>query len=59
MDVDLGLKNIELVSDGVQLYIMSSKHIFSNNSFILKKENGELVTFNGHSIPFRLSIREV
>ena len=31
----------------------------SHISFELKKENGELVSFNGQVIAFRLSIKEV
>ena len=31
----------------------------SSNNFKLKNENNELVSFNGQSVTFRLSIKEV
>ena len=59
MDVDLGYKYIENFRGGVQWYMMESKDFLSSISFNLKLENGNLVSFNGQSITFRLSIREV
>ena len=38
---------------------MQSKDIISSISFKLKNENNKLVSFNGQSITFRLSIKEV
>ena len=35
------------------------KDFISNISFKLRNENGEIVSFNGQSITFRLSIKEV
>ena len=58
MDVDRGYKNIEKFRGGVQWYMMVSKDIISNISFKLKNENNQLVSFNGQSITFRLSIKE-
>ena len=39
--------------------MMQSKNIISSNCFELKKENGNLVSFNGQSVTFGLSIEEV
>ena len=57
MDVDPGYKYIEKFR--VQWYMMESKDIISCICFKLKSENNELVNFNGQSITFRLSIKEV
>ena len=59
MDVDLGYEYIEKFYGGVQWYIMKSKDIISTICFKLKNENGNLVSFNGQSITFRLSIKEI
>ena len=59
MDVDPGYKYIEQFRGGVQWYIMESKDIISNICFKLKNENGNLVSFNGQSLTFRLSIKEI
>ena len=58
MDVDPGYKYIEKFRGGVQWYMMESKKINSSICFNLKTENGNLVSFNGQSITFRLSITE-
>ena len=58
-DVDPGYKYIEKFRGGVQWYMMESKDIISSISFKLKNENGNLVSFNGQSITFRLSIKEI
>ena len=39
--------------------MMDTKDIFSSICFKLKNENSEIVSFNGQSITFRLSIKEV
>ena len=39
--------------------MMESKDIFSSICFKLKNENKQLVSFNGQSITFRLSIKEI
>ena len=59
MDVDPGYKYIEKFRGGVQWYMMESKDIISSINFRLKKENGNLVSFNGQSVTFRLSIKEI
>ena len=59
MDVDPGYKYIEKFCGGVQWYMMESKDIISTICFKSKNENGNLVSFNGQSITFRLSIKEI
>ena len=59
MDVDPGYKYIEKFRGGVQWYMMESKDIISTICFKLKNENGNLVSFNGQSITFRLSIKKI
>ena len=59
MDVDPGYKYIEKFHGGVQWYMMESKDIISSICFKLKNENGNLVSFNGQSITFHLSIKEI
>ena len=59
MDVDRGYKYIEKIRGGLQWYVMEGKDIISSNCFKLKNENNQLVSFNGQSITFRLSIKEV
>ena len=58
MDVDPGYKYIERFRGGVQSYLMESKDTTSSICFKLKNENGNLVSFNGPSVTFRLSIKE-
>ena len=59
MDVDPGYKYIEKFRGGIQWYMMESKDIISSICFKLKNENGNLVSFNGQNITFRLSIKEI
>ena len=59
MDVDPGFKYIEKFRGGVRWYMMESKDIISSIGFELKNENGILVSFNGQSVTFRLSIKEI
>ena len=59
MDVDPGYKYVEKFRGGVQWYMMESKDIISSICFKLKNENGNLVSFNGQSITFRLSMKEI
>ena len=59
MDVDPGYKYIEKFRGGIQWYMMESKDIISSLRFKLKNENNESVNFNGQSITFRLSIKEI
>ena len=59
MDVDPGYKYIEKFRGGVLWYMMESKDIISSICFKLKNENDQVVSFNGQSITFRLSIKEI
>ena len=59
MNVDPGYKYIEKLRGDVQWYMMDNKDFISSVNFKLKNENGGLVSFNGQSVTFRLSIKEV
>ena len=59
MDVDPGYKYIEKFRGGVQWYTMESKDIISSICFKLKNEYNQIVSYNGQSITFRLSIKEI
>ena len=59
LDVDPGYKYIEKFRGGVSWYMLETKDFISSINFKLKNENGELVSFNGQSLTFRLSIKEV
>ena len=59
MDVDPGYKFMEKFSGGITWYMMESKDVISSICFKLKNENNQLVSFNGQSIIFRLSIKEI
>ena len=59
MDVDPGYKYIEKFRGGVQWYMVESKDIISSICFKLKNENNHLVSFNGQSLTFSLSIKEI
>ena len=59
MDVDPGYKHFEKLRVGVQWYMMESKDVFSSICFKLRNENNQIVSFNGQSITFRLSIKEI
>ena len=59
MDVDPGYKYIEKFRGGIHWYMLQSKDIISSVFFKFKNENGNLVSFNGQSITFRLSIKEI
>ena len=59
MDVNPGYNYIEKLHGGVQWYMTESKDIISSTCFKLKNENNQLVSFNGQSIKFRLSIKEI
>ena len=54
-----GYKYIEKFHGGVQWYMMESRDIVSSICFKLKNENEFLVSFNGQSLIFRLSIKKV
>ena len=59
MNVNPGYNNIEKFRGGVQWFMMQSKDNISSICFKLKNENNKLVSFNGQSITFRLSIKEI
>ena len=59
MDVDPGYKYIETFRCGVRRFMMESKDVISSIRFKLKNENNQLVSFNGQSVTFRLSIKEI
>ena len=59
MDVDPGYKYIEIFRGCVQWYMMESKDNISSLCFKLKNEKGNLVSFIGQSVTFRLSIKQL
>ena len=59
MTVDPGYKYVEKFAGGISWYMMETKDFISSNNLKLKNENGNLVSFNGQSVTFRLSIKEV
>ena len=59
MDIDPGYKYIENFRGGIQWYMMESKDFISSICFKLKNENNQIVSFNGQSITFRLSIKGI
>ena len=59
MDVDPGYKYIEKFRGGVSWYMLESKDFISSINIKLKNENRQLVSFNGQSVTFRLSVKEV
>ena len=58
-EVDLGYKYIEKIYGGLIWYMMQSESFISNFGFKLGNEIGGLVPFNGQSLIFRFSIKEV
>ena len=52
-------KNVEKFAGGTSWYMMECKDFVSSISFKLKNGNINLISFNGQSITFRLSIMEV
>ena len=59
MTVDLSYKYEEKFSGAISWYMMNTKDFISSINFKLKNENDELVSINGQSITFRLSIKEI
>ena len=59
MDVDPGYKYNERFRGGVQWYMIENKDFTSSISFKFKNENNQIVSFNGQSITFRLSIKKI
>ena len=59
MDVDPGYKYIEKFRGGISWYMMETQDFISSINLKLINKNGNLVSFNGQSVTFRLSIKEV
>ena len=59
MTVNPGYIYAEKFSGGISWYMMQSKDIIRRICFKLKNENNQLISFNGQSITFRLSIKEI
>ena len=59
MTVDPGYKYVEKFAGGISWYMMHSEDFILSIGFKLKNEIGNSVSFNGQSITFRLSIKEV
>ena len=59
MTVNPGYKYVEKFRGGVQWYVMKSKDVISSINYRIKNENRNLVSFNGQSLTFRLSIKEI
>ena len=59
MTVNPGYNYVERFEGGISWYAMNNIDVISSINFRIKYENGNLVSFNGQSITFRLSIKEV
>ena len=59
MDVSPGYKYIEKFRSGLQWYMVETKDFISSINLKLMNEYGNLVSFNGKTITFSLSIKEV
>ena len=59
MPIDAAYKCVGNFHGVINWFMMSSKDFTSNINFKIKTEIGELVSFNGKSITFRLSSKEV
>ena len=58
MTVNPGYNYVDKFSGGISWCMMQSKDIISSICFKLKNENNQLVSFNGQSIIFCLSMKE-
>ena len=59
MTVNPGCKYVERFAGGVAWYMLHTNDFISSINFKLKNENGDIVSFNGQSVTFRLSIKEI
>ena len=59
MTVNPGYKYVERFAGGVAWYMLHTNDFISSINFKSKNENNGLVSFNGQSVTFRLSIKEV
>ena len=58
-DVNPGYKYIHKFRGGIQWYMLRNTDLISSISFKLKNENKELVSLNGQTVTFRISIKEI
>ena len=56
--INPGYKFVEKLHGETKWYMMENKDFVSNISFISKNENGNLVSFNGRSDIFEISIEQ-
>ena len=59
MTVNPGYIYVERFAGGVAWYMLHTNDFISSINFKSKNENTELVSFNGQSVTFRLSVKEV
>ena len=59
MTVNPSYKYVESFAGGITWYMMETKDVISSTSFKIKNENNELLSFNGPSISFILSVKEL
>ena len=59
MTIDPGFKYVEKFAAGGTWYMMETKDVVSSFSLKLKNETNELVSSNGQSVTFSLSIKEI
>ena len=59
MTVSPGYNIVEKFRGVVSWYMLHTKDIISSINFKLKNDNNHLVSFNGQSLTFRLSIKEI
>ena len=59
MTVDPVYKYVDVFAGGITWYMMETKDVISSFSFKLKNQNIKLVSFNGQSIFFRLSVKQI
>ena len=57
--LDPAYKNVQNFRRENQWFMMETKEHFQKSAFNSKKENGNLASFNGQLVTFRLSINEV
>ena len=57
--VNRGYKYVEHFEGGIAWYLMNSIDVISSINFRIKNENENLVSFNGQSISFKLSFKEI
>ena len=59
MTVDPGNKYVKKFAGGITWSMMETKDVISSISLNIKIENNKVASFNGQSISFRLSIKEI